>query len=322
MPGLLALSLGILVCDCSAAHSEGPASVKPSPSAQTPAQRTPGPPIAAGTYLPSPAAHPRYSHSIPHVLRRLPAGGRPVRQPRWVTKLAGVIPPSAGGVNGTLGVTMRRMDRGPKVLSYSAPTVPRNENRIDGLSDLDGDVVWSDPPAGVVDARQPHGIEPGAQPQGIQAIFIYTSEGADMESGAGLSFCLAGIGSPANDIGRIATLESGSYALDLDHPITPGGLIEIVYQSGSAGMTATGRYGALPGDANADRLRGPDDLTALINCCLAGACEPAFGHYSCDINRSGTVDAEDLLRLADVLACASAYDSAPWCDAELPEGCQ
>jgi hypothetical protein len=58
---------------------------------------------------------------------------------------------------------------------------------------------------------------------------------------------------------------------------------------------------SLPADSNADGMADVEDAGALVACCLDGSCASPHGEYSCDINRSGMVTADDLTRLIDLL---------------------
>jgi hypothetical protein len=65
--------------------------------------------------------------------------------------------------------------------------------------------------------------------------------------------------------------------------------------------------GALPGDVNGNQVTNEDDLTALVESMDAEP-RPPLPLWSGDINRSGLVTPLDILRCADLLNGADAYD--------------
>jgi len=60
---------------------------------------------------------------------------------RFITRVAGVVPESQGGGEGTFDVTISLMDRCPNLLPFNAPAIPGTEYRFRGLSDLEGDIT-------------------------------------------------------------------------------------------------------------------------------------------------------------------------------------
>ncbi len=166
----------------------------------------------------------------------------------------------------------------------------------------EGDVLWSEPEDGSIDARQPRSVEDGS-PQGTDRIEAVGPPGAEMGC---WSLCETGIDGTANFVVSSPEIGPGTYQIALDRHITPGALTKITYTSGD-GVITTGTFTSLPADSNGDGLSDTADIATLIDCCLDASCEVTPGARSCDINRSETVTSEDLLRQIDLLNGAGRF---------------
>ena len=101
--------------------------------------------------------------------------------------------------------------------------------------------------------------------------------------------------------------QDGTYTLILSHPITPGAVTVITYESTSGNTVDKARFTSLPADSNADGVSCSGDILRLIDCCLNEVCEPPFGIYSCDIDQSEVTNSADILRLIDLLNGAGQF---------------
>jgi hypothetical protein len=175
----------------------------------------------------------------------------------------------------------------------------------------------------LIDARQPHEID-DSQPQGIDTVVVEGLRGADVSGGSPCwELCETDTGGlPDNDM-TIVEDPPGTYTVTLDRPITAGATTTITYTDDTPTPTSTvGTFTALPGDVNGNRLVEVADIDQLINCLNGLACE----EWQTDINRSGETNAQDLLRLIDVLNGAHEYEFDPpggegWLGKSAPSGC-
>jgi len=181
-----------------------------------------------------------------------------------------------------------------------------------------GEVVWIDPPHGVVDARQPHELADAGAQLGIQTLELAAPPNARDHC---WTFCDTTDGE-ANTVATVVEEEAGSYTITLERPITPGELITLTYTD-FVGEASTGTFASLPADVNADRVADADDLTAMIDACLDRVYSPPFpppnDRFNCDLDHSGTITALDLARLVDLLTGAGQLD--PWMDETVPDSC-
>ncbi len=169
---------------------------------------------------------------------------------------------------------------------------------------------WIDPPAGTIDARQPHPPDAPDEPQGISSVTVAAHE----HSGACCwTVCEDGDGYPPNGIHAITSNGDGTYRVELARPITPGEWTTLAYGSYTH---QTASFGALPGDANGDRVVDPSDIIAIVDQ-INGVIELPFGMYGCDMDRDGTCATPDIVRLIDLLNGAD--EGSPWMDATLTE---
>jgi Zn-dependent metalloprotease len=175
----------------------------------------------------------------------------------------------------------------------------------------EGDIQWVEPQDGVIDARQARSIEDGS-PQGIDNIVALGPSGA--EPGC-WSLCETATDGTANFVAGSSELDPGTYLIELDRPLTPGAVTKITYTSG-AGVVTAGAFISLPGDSNGDTVSNTADIANLADCCLDGACSASPEAHACDMDRSETVTAEDLLRQIDLFNGAGQF-SKSW-DLESP----
>lgn len=175
------------------------------------------------------------------------------------------------------------------------------------------------PPDGTVDARQPNA--PGALlPRlGIGSPDESVTVTLDPPiTGGTRCFVLCETDSDpvlgGNGITAVADDGGGSYTLTLDHAIAPGAVTTIEYESDAGGPVILTAH---PSNADAGPAASEDDLVELADCCLVGGCAPAWGSYSCDIDRSGGSAPSDLLRAIDLLNGADGYEV--WLGTALPD---
>ncbi|MFQ5590762.1 MAG: hypothetical protein ACE5HE_06350, partial [Phycisphaerae bacterium] len=185
-------------------------------------------------------------------------------------------------------------------------------------------VIWSDPPASVVDARQPTDVDDASVLQGIDTVVV---EGPSDANARCWTLCETLSERTGNDIAGVAENAKGDgtseYSITLARRITPGAVTRVRYDSWSGATHATGAFTSLPGDVGADLVSDTGDLGEMVDCCLNRNCVPPFGLYSCDIDHSGSATGADVLRLIDLLNGAGefprAWDGqAPHDDGECP----
>lgn len=176
-----------------------------------------------------------------------------------------------------------------------------------------GEVVFIDPPHGVVDAGQPHSPDQVTPHEGIQSFLV---EAPPRANGACFSACETG-DAPANPVSEVIEEAPGLYRVSLSRPLSAGSLTHLFY----AGTEAVGTFVAHPGNVNADGIVGVLDVFSLIGCLNGNNPETACpwgSPFSNDLNRDGATNPGDLLRLIDLLNGAGALDSAS--DSPLPSG--
>ncbi len=170
-----------------------------------------------------------------------------------------------------------------------------------------GEVWFLDPPVGVVDARQPHPPADGAHQQGIDRLIVAAPAGAErLEC---WNIC-SGDPVATPSVTAVEIRSGGTLALVLDRPFPPGAQTQVRYGGNDHCGETFGHFTFLPGDVNGDGRATVADILAHVDHCLNNQQAPAFGAYSCDIDRSGLSGGSDLLRLIDLLNGAGDY--APW----------
>jgi hypothetical protein len=173
----------------------------------------------------------------------------------------------------------------------------------------EGEVMFLDPPDGVVDARQPHPVDSLSPMQGIDTLTVQAPTGAGDDC---WSLCETGNGGlPDNAIADVTEV-SGTYTITLARPITPGEVTVISYDGGAS----FGQFISHPSNANADDAADAMDVLAIIDF-LNGTVQPPFGEFSSDINHSNLLAPLDILALVDLLNGADEHD--PWNGTALPE---
>jgi hypothetical protein len=168
-------------------------------------------------------------------------------------------------------------------------------------------IVWSEPPDGAIDARQPADID-GSNPAGWTSLELFLDGDPALVSES--DFTIETSGDEAPQITAIAVGRAG-VTLTFDAPIPPGECIVVRYIPHDTAI----RLAALPGDADGNARSSALDILALVDH-LNGVPRPPLPDRQCDMNRSGTCDAADILRLIDLLTGAGAYE--PWNEAALP----
>lgn len=116
-------------------------------------------------------------------------------------------------------------------------------------------------------------------------------------------------GLPMPVITSVTPGPGNSFMLTLDRPIVPGAWTRlkalVMDGDGVQASQNTIALGFLPGDANGDGIVEMQDLQALLGqlrmCAAAGTCSAPAALTSADMNRDGTVNTQDLLRLVQLL---------------------
>jgi hypothetical protein len=179
------------------------------------------------------------------------------------------------------------------------------------------------PPDGTVDAREPNsptallpreGIgspgEPGTDRESILIVLnprVPDAEGCFRPCETREDPLLG-----PNRIQSVTYNGAGVYELVLDRAITAGGVTTIEYLGGGSFID----YTAHPANVNVDSFSDASDVQEHVDCCLSALCAPAWGRYSCDIDRSGLVTAADALAVIDLLNGTQAWDV--WLGSPLP----
>ncbi|MHC4695351.1 MAG: hypothetical protein ACYTFA_01265 [Planctomycetota bacterium] len=193
--------------------------------------------------------------------------------------------------------------------------VPPGGNCVPDECDCpEGVMTWattSDPPDGIIDARQPHPVDDGTTPQGISVI---TVQGPPLARKKCFTLCETQVDGTPNDIQSVVEFPPMTYTITLERPLAAGAVTKITYTD-ETGTASSGVYTSLPADSDASGRSQDVDIPALVSCCLNGSCPPPHGAHSCDINHSGTNTAEDILRLIDALNGGGAF--AAW-DDQIP----
>lgn len=180
-----------------------------------------------------------------------------------------------------------------------------------GVYDCNGvDIVGSGPPSGAIDARRPHAPHQRAVHEGWDSVDIELSH----PSGGLLdAFEVTEVGGDgtAPQITGITHDGAGIATLTLSEPIEPGAWTRIEHTP--VGWSTC--LGYLPADVDGGGQSTIADIDALINAInvLPGEVPPG---YAADINRSGTVNAQDMLSLINLLNGAG--DHATWISRTLP----
>ncbi|MCH9033049.1 MAG: hypothetical protein IID42_00920 [Planctomycetes bacterium] len=172
-------------------------------------------------------------------------------------------------------------------------------------------LVDSDPPDGAIDARQPHQLNNRGVSFGWQEVRISFSESIADVTIEDIFVEVIPDSTPPPVVQNLFE-EGGSLHVILDRPIPPGHWT-CVSVAGTVGRTC---LGYLPGDANGDGLSTAGDVLSLVDAVneVPGRQLPP---YSTDIDRSGDVTGNDVLRLIDLLNGAGSFDT--WITRRLPD---
>ncbi len=179
-----------------------------------------------------------------------------------------------------------------------------------------GQMLFTSPPNGVVDARRPHDPNDATLLESIQTI---TAVGPPDAEASCFTFCETAVPPPPHDspnsIANVVQSPLGTYAITLARPITGGALTTITYAD-YHGLNSTGRYSSAPANVNGDLVAlsfpsspYPSDIQYLLDA-LNGVSALPWGNYSSDINRSLITTGADLLEEIDLLQGNGAYE--PW----------
>ncbi len=179
-----------------------------------------------------------------------------------------------------------------------------------------GQVMFRDPPSGVVDARQPHPPSDPLDLQGVDTLLVEAPAGA--YGPECWSLCETASSGEPNNITSVIDNGDGTLAIYLVRPITTGAVTTITYTDNDGGEQ-TGVFTAHPGDVNGDGRTSPADILFLIDC-FNGIrfCEI----WQTDIDHSGVTGPPDIISLVDLLNGAGEFDA--WLNRPLPwpDGCE
>jgi hypothetical protein len=177
-----------------------------------------------------------------------------------------------------------------------------------------GQIVFVEPPDGVVDARQPYPPDDPNTRQGIDTITLLGPVLPEAPPECWTLCETATGGLTANQISGVSTDGAGNYTLTLARTITPGAVTTITYTD-DGGTHTTGFFTSHPANVNADSQSSPMDILRLIDY-INGAATSPWGIYSEDVDQSGLLGSPDILRLIDLLNGAAEYD--PWLNLPIP----
>ncbi len=171
-------------------------------------------------------------------------------------------------------------------------------------------IVSSSPADGSIDGRQPS--EPdGSNPDGWTTFRLFFLGGGGLVSTVAPTDLLVeengSVASPGIQF-LIPDDTTGTLTVVLDRPITPGTWTTITHVPSNTSAT----FGFLPGDLTGDGVSNEADVQHLVDTLATTSPPPA----DLDVDRSGTVGPQDILRLIDLLNGADAYPV--WFGATLP----
>lgn len=172
----------------------------------------------------------------------------------------------------------------------------------------EGIVQWLAPTSGqIVDARQPFDPSDPAVSQGVTTLTVRAPFNAD--DPACWTVCDT-LGNPLdNEVLTVEDHGDGTQTLHLTWPLTPGATTTVAYVNNSGCTSTSGRFKFLPGDGGSpDNAVATDDASNFGFNCLSG--QPGTNMERCDIDRSGDLSSDDLIRLIDLMNGAGPFD--PW----------
>lgn len=179
---------------------------------------------------------------------------------------------------------------------------------------LTATIIGSSPADGSVDARQPSAVDDGDERYGLgtgaDPILITLDQAGSPEC---FSVCenVVDLDLGPNTIVQVTDMGGGTYAVELSHPITPGGVTTIAYE----GDGSFARFTAHPGNVEATGTVSGESVRAMVDFLDGNATSP-HGALSEDIDRNGSTEPEDLLRLIDLLNGGGLYQT--WNGTSLP----
>lgn len=229
---------------------------------------------------------------------------------------------SHGGLSLTLADSCSRPDCNANGINdicdvFLGTSTDCNGNSVPDECECQGVTLrMTDPPNGVVDARQPHAINDASQVQGISMITI---AGAPCAERAQWTLCEAPQSSAPNSIDDAASLGECTILLTLARPLTPGSATRFFYLAES-GPQLVGTLIAHPANVNGDSTASAGDILRIIDCLngVAPDINCGWGLYSRDIDHSGQFNPTDILRVIDLLNGAGAFE--PWNGTARPAG--
>lgn len=170
-------------------------------------------------------------------------------------------------------------------------------------------IVGSDPPSGVIDARRPHATDSAVPAEGIHEIDVTFDNDVSMLTVSDFAITETGGDGAAPMLIAVTPQSTTVLRMTFDRPIDPGAWTRIAHIS-SGTRTC---IGFLPGDVNGSGMvEVVADVTALRNDLTTAA----LALYAADTNRSGAATAEDLTELVNLLNGAGAQTA--WDNAALP----
>ena len=166
------------------------------------------------------------------------------------------------------------------------------------------------PASGSIDARQPHEVNDATQVAGwTEVILLYQGPGS-LQLG---DFTLTEVGGDGVAPVVVAVTPFGPTVagLTFSEPIEPGAWTVVTHDP-TGWQTC---LGFLPADVNGDRLASTGDIGVLIDA-INGVLPAALPDHAVDIDRSGVISGQDILRLIDLLNGASEFEV--WHTKSLP----
>ncbi len=176
-----------------------------------------------------------------------------------------------------------------------------------------GQVQFTDPPSGVVDARQPHPPSNPSTPQGIGTLQLEAPQAADNLDC--WTLCETAVEGVTNDIMVMADNDDGTFTITLVRPISTRAVTTITYTD-DGGVGHRGVFTSHPANVNADSRSAPSDILRVIDY-INGVATSPWGIYSEDVDHSDMLGPPDILRVIDLLNGAGQFD--PWLNTTLPD---
>ena len=166
-------------------------------------------------------------------------------------------------------------------------------------------VTQTDPPSGAIDARQPHALDDPLARFGWTEIVLTFACHISEPSPFDFVLTASDTERDAPEVENVVLLDGHTVRLEFSEPIDPGAWTIVTHEPTGARVC----LGYLPGDVTGDGLTAISDIAALIDSInrVEGLSRPP---YAADIDRSGVVGPQDILRLIDLLNGAATLD--PW----------